>query len=319
MATMPDFIDHRPTSTASAAVASLAQLGVASERVQFVPVGTLESFRGEIVGQVPAPGAPLDDQGEITLYISRGGIAERLPGDLLEPLPTAQDEAKHALEPGQSEDYWPRQVQAYGSGRQLVTVLDRALGRLHRDIGRLSWSLSSLSRDTAFARRALELVHLAELPLTEAEQVLLATILQRLPEWLGPTGGLVTLLEQFLGVPVSVHEHPGPLLELPADERRPLGTAECRLGGSLALGPHFRDSRPTVHVAIGPLPVAEFVALDRDPRWRAKVAALLAIAGPAACDTDFELVLQESDRGARLGDPFRGLLGRTTHLGGDPS
>ena len=316
MVTMPDFIGHHPTSTVDAAVASLGQLGVAGERVQLVPVGPLESFRGEIVGQVPAPGAPLDDHDEITFYVSRGGIAERLPGALLEPLPTAQDEAKHAIEPGQSEDYWQRQVQAYGSGRRLVTVIDRALGRLHRAIGRLSWSLSCLSRDTSFARRALDLVHLGELPLSDEEQVLLSTILQRLPEWLGPAGGLVTMLEQFLGVPVTVQERPGPLLELPAAECRPLGTAQCRLGGALALGPRFHDSRPTIHVSVGPLPVAEFVALDRDPNWRAKVAALLAVCGPAACDTNFDLVLQASDRAACLGDPFGGKLGRTTYLGG---
>ena len=316
MVSMPDFIDHHPTSTANAAVASLAQLGVACERVQLVPVGPLESFRGEVVGQVPAPGTTLDDQCEVTLYISRSGVAERLPGALLEPLPTAQDEAKHALEPGQSDDYWHRQVQAYGSGRRLITVIDRALGRLHRDIGRLSWSLSTLSRDTAFARRALDLVHLGELPLSDEEQVLLSTILQRLPEWLGPAGGLVTVLEQFLGVPVTIQERPGPMLEIPIAERRPLGTGQCRLGGELALGPRFRDSRPTIRVAMGPLSVAEFVVLDQDPRWRAKVAALMAVAGPAACDTDFELVLQGSDRAACLGDPFRGVLGRTTYLSG---
>ena len=80
--------------------------------------------------------------------------------------------------------------------------------------------------------------------------------------------------------------------------------------------PRFRDSRPTINVTVGPLPVAEYVALDRDPSWRAKVAALLAVSGPAACDTDFELVLQESDRAACLGNPFGGRLGRTTYLSG---
>lgn len=318
MANMPDFLDHHPTSTVDAAVASLVQLGVAGERVQLVPVGPLESYRGEIVGQVPAPGMPLNELGDVTLYVSREGLAERLPGALLEPLPSTQDETNQAIEPGQSEDYWQRQVSAYGSGRQFVTVIDRALNRLHRDIGRLSWSLSSLSRDTTFARHALDLVHLGELPLTARERVLLATILQRLPEWIGPTGGIATVLEQFLGVPVTIRDLPGPMLETPVVERRPLGTNRCRIGGELTLGPRFRDPQSTLRVAVGPLPLAEFVALDRDVRWRAKVDALLSITGPAACDTDLALVLQESDRAARLADPLRGVLGRTTYLGDNP-
>jgi len=315
MTTMPNFLDHRPTSTADAAVASLEQLGVAGHRVQFVPVGPLESFKGEIVGQVPVPGTPLDDTQEVTLYISRSGIAERLPIDFLEPLPTIKDEAKHVIESDHSEEYWHRQMKAAGSGRQFITVIDRAINRLRRDIGRLSWSLSSLSRDPVFARHTLDLMHLADLPLTDEEQVLLAALLQRLPEWVGPTGGMVTVLEQFLNVPVTVHEKPGPRLEIPAHERRPLGSARCRLGESLALGPAFNDTRLSLQVAIGPLSLAEYVALDRDRKWRTKVEALLKMISPAACRTDIELVLQPSDRAARLADPLRGILGRTTYLG----
>lgn len=314
MITMPNFLDHRPTSTADAAVASLAQMGVSGDRVQFVPVGPLESFKGEIVGQVPVPGTPLDNSQEVTLYISRSGIAERLPIDFLEPLPTIKDEAKHVIEADHSEEYWHRQVKASGSGRQFITVIDRAINRLRRDIGRLSWSLSSLSRDPVFAQHTLDMMHLTALPLTEEEQVLLATLLQRLPEWAGPTGGIVTVLEQFLNVPVTVHEKPGPRLEIPEHERRPLGSARCRLGESLALGPAFDDSRLALQVAIGPLPLAEYVALDRDVKWRTKVEALLKVISPAACRCDVELVLQPSDRAARLDDPLRGILGRTTYF-----
>ena len=87
------------TSTANAAVASLTRLGVAGKHIEMVPVGPLEGFRGEIVGQVPAPGTTLEAATRVTLYVSRTTLADRLPGSLLEPLPNARDEARQTLEP----------------------------------------------------------------------------------------------------------------------------------------------------------------------------------------------------------------------------
>jgi predicted component of type VI protein secretion system len=67
-------------------------------------------------------------------------------------------------------------------------------------------------------------------------------------------------------------------------------------------------------VELGPLPLAEFVAMQRDERWRAKADALLAMAAPASSQAEWRLVLREDDRGARLGDRQRGRLGSTTWL-----
>lgn len=311
---MPDFLHHRPSSTTEAAVASLARLGIPGDRIDVVPVGPLERYRGEIVGQVPDPGAALDSATHVTLYVSRLGLAERLPGDLLEPVPTAKDATQQALEPGQAEDYWHRQVLAYGPGRRLVTVMDRSLQRLHRDLDQVGWSLAALSQDDTYAGHVLGLVHLDSLPLSREERVFLATELQRLPDRVGTRSGVASILSAFLGVPVTVHERPGPLLSIPDDERRPLGTSGCRLGGELALGPTFRDSRPSLLVELGPLPLAEFVAMQQDERWRAKADALLAMAAPASSQAEWRLVLREDDRGSRLGDRQRGRLGSTTWL-----
>jgi len=311
---MPDFLDHRPTSTADAAVASLTRLGVAGERVDLVPVGPLEGFRGEIVGQVPAPGAILDTTTRITLYVSHNTLSDRLPGSLLEPLPSARDEARQTLEPGQAVDYWQRQVAAYGPGRQLLGVMELATQSLRRDVGRVGWSLASLSQDTTYAEQVLNLVHLADLDLSPEEKVFLATALQRMPDRVGTVSGLEKLLTSFLGVQVTTRERPGPELVVPRSEQRPLGTEGCRLGGSLALGPRFRDSRPTLLLVVGPLSLGEFVALQKDRAWRGKAESLLHVMGPAACHTEWLLMLRQSDRGACLGDTMRGRLGQTTYL-----
>lgn len=312
---MPDFLAHRPTSTVDGAVGTLAKLGVAGDRVHLVPVGPLEDFRGEIVGQVPVPNAPLEPGTRVTLYVSRFGLSDRLPSGILPPLPTAKDAAMHAIEPGQSDDYWELQVQAHDTGRRFFSVIDQLLQQLHRDLGRVRWALSSLSDDPAFARQSLALVHLDELPLADDEQVLLATMLQRWHEWTGPEGGITTVLSRFLGLPVRVRLTDAGELELPASERHALGDEGCRLGGGLALGPRFADPRPKIQAVVGPLSLADFEARDRDPKWWLRAEKLLEACSPASCRHEIVLELASNDRAARIGDRLRGRLGRTTYLG----
>ncbi len=313
---MPDLLRRIPTPRACAAVASLAALGVDPQRVELIPVGPLESFRGEVVGQIPAAGTPLDERTAVILFVARNGLAERLPHEFLEPLPTTQDEAHVAIEPGQTLDFWERQVGAYGPGRRLITVLDKALGRLDRDLERLRDGLSLVGNDPAFARRGLAFVGLADLPLDDQEAIFLASELQRLHRWVGPAAGIATVLEQFLGLPVAIVIARGPGLCLPQALRAPLGTSGARLGEGVLLGPQFVDPAPKIIARIGPVPLSSFLAFDRDATWRAKAQALLAAAAPAGVAYDIDLVLRPQDRHAVLGDPWQARLGRTSYLAG---
>lgn len=314
--TMPDLLCRIPTPSVAAAVASLQALGVDPQRVETVPVSPLESFRGEVVGQVPAPGTPLDDRSEVVLFVARDGLAERLPQGFLEPLPTTQDHANVSIEPGQTLDFYERQVAAYGPGRRFVTVIDRALGRLDRDLERLLDGLSVVGADASFARRALGFLELHDLPLEDREAVFLAAELQRLHRWVGPTAGIETVLAQFLGMPLSLVEQPGPRLRAPAPLRAPLGGGKARLGEGAWLGPDFDDPATTLLVRVGPLPLAQFVAYDRDRAWQTKLLSLLSVVAPAGHAHGFELVLDPADRRTVLGDTWSGRLGRTTYLTG---
>ena len=312
--TMPDLLCRMPTPTVAAAVASLQVLGVDPERIDTIPVSPLEAFRGEVVGQIPSPGTPLDPHTEVVLFVSRDGLAERLPHGFLEPLPTTQDHANVSIEPGQSLDFYERQVGAYGPGRRFVTVIDRALGRLDRDLERVLDGLSVVGNDATFARRSLGFLELADLPLEDREAVFLAAELQRLHRWVGPRAGMQTVLSQFLGLPLEVTETAGPVMSIPPALRAPLGAGKARLGEGVLLGPQFEDPATTLLLRIGPLPLAQFVAYDRDPQWQRKVLALLSVVAPAGHAHALELVLDPADRRAVLGDNWSGRLGRTTHL-----
>ncbi len=314
MAVMPDLLRPTPTPSSDSAVVSLQALGIDPERIELIPVGPLEKYKGGVVGQVPEPGTKLDEHSTITLFVPRDGIAERLPHDFLAPLPTAKNEAAIALEPGQTLDYWERQVLAYDTGRKLINVIDKAMGRLDRDMGRLLWGFTDLGTDDTFARKALDFVGLGELPLEDQEARYLASTLQRLDLWRGTSGGVETLLKQFLGIEVTLEEQEGDELEIPEQVRSPLGGAKARLGGGIALGPRFRDETPVVLAKLGPVGLARHAALDRDKQWHRKVEALLDMTSPASTHHRYVLELRESDRCLALGDPLRARLGRSSYL-----
>lgn len=312
--TMPDLLRGRPTPTAASAVEALQRLGITAERIEVVPIGALEAYKGEVVGQIPRAGDRFDPATPVVLFVSRNGISERLPHDFLEPLPSTEDESRVAIEPGQVMEYWERQVAAYGPGRRFVTVVDKALGRLETSIDRVAMTMSATTSDPAFARRVLEVMGHQELPITDEEALFLAAQAQRLEARCGVTGGMAAILEQLLRIPVRVAEVDGPRLELPPDSRRPLGSAGCVLGGGLPLGRSFRDPVPGLEVRLGPVPLAQYDALDRDPRWHQRVRAFIDLLAPAGCSTAYRLSLREEDRGLVLGDPLRAGLGRTAYL-----
>ncbi len=310
---MPDFMKSRPTPTVDLALSALERLGVAWERVELVPVSPLESFKGEVVGQVPHPGETVGDRDIVTFFVARDGLAERLPHEYLEPLPTTQDEAHVAIEPGQVMEFWERQVTAYGPGRQFISVLDKALNRLDAATGRVGVGLGATSDDPAYFRRVLEIVGYDDLPLSDAEASYVASQMYRLYEDFGPRPGMERLMGDLLGLPVTVEEAPGPWVEVPADDLPRLGQASSRIGHG-ALGRRFQDPQPTLVAHVGPVPLAQHRALDSDPQWHARVRAFLDILAPAGCATDYRLQLHRADRGGRLGDRLRARLGRSTYL-----
>ena len=316
---MPDLITRRPTPSVVAALEGLAALGVDLERVEIIPVSPLEEFKGEIVGQVPHPGDELGARAAITLFVSRDGLSERLPHGLLEPLPTTQDEMHVTLEPGTVPEFWERQVAAFAPGRQFITVIDRALARLGRDIARVETALWSLGHDASLPRGLFEVLGLPDLDFDDDEAFWLATRLHSLPDRIGPSESLASLLGEFLDLPVRCEWVAGPQIELEAADRTPLGTLNARLGESLALGPRFSDAVPALRVRIGPVPAAEHRALDSDPRWWRRIEGMVDLCLPAEMESDVLLELRRSDRGLALGDVLSARLGRSTYLVSDPA
>lgn len=311
---MPDLMARRPTPTAASAVASLQRIGVDPDRIEQIPVSPLESFKGGVVGQVPHPGTAIDERTQVVLYVARDGLAERLPHAFLEPLPTTEDEAHVAIEPGQIMEFWERQVASYKPGRRFITVIDRALSRLDTALGRIEFDLSPLGQDVSFARRILDLVGYGELPLTDEEVFFLAGRMQSLYARFGVLGGMTHLLEGFLGIRVDVVELDGGWRELPASMQRSLGASDALLGQRTVMGPRFRDPKPQIRVDLGPVRAAEHAALDCDERWRKRVHDLVEAMVPADTEWSTRLLLDERDHGMPLGDRLLGRLGRSSWI-----
>ncbi len=307
---MPDFITRRPAPTIEAAVQGLTALGVDYERIDIVPVSPLEWFKGEVVGQVPAAGEPVDANTDVTFYVARDGLAERLPHGFLEPLPTTQDEAHVTIEPGHIPEFWEHQVAAYGEGRRFITVLDRAFYRLEKALGQVELALLPIGNDAAVARSLLDLLEIPDLDLDDAEAFLLAARLHELPQHLGPGEAIAALLGDFLGLPVHSREFGAGEIEMDRADHTPIGGNRARLGEGLALGPRLKDPIPRLCLEVGPVDLAEHRALCRDPRWKQRVDALVGFCLPALVSAEVQVVLKEEDRQLLVGDPLRATSGR---------
>lgn len=125
-----------------------------------------------------------------------------------------------------------------------------------------------------FSRRFLSLLGVDRLPPghhVEAVRLLgLAGLLTQIPRSAASLRCLIS--DYFEGIPVRIDSCVGRWLPIPEDQRNRLATRNTRLGQDLSLGGRVFDVSCTFRVALGPLPIEEFMAFlpcgDKMPELR---------------------------------------------------
>jgi hypothetical protein len=304
-----------PTLRLEDAVRSLTRLGVDLESIRVVPIGIERSWRGEVVGQWPAPGADVHAGTPILLFVTLPGLQDRLPDGIL-PSPATRD-PRHApaIDPSEAADELLLEHRELDPARRLLQILDGWMGRVRAHLARLQDAYDATGPAGTLARFLLDQVGLGGLPADEERAVWLSGALHRLPGVLavpGPTGELLT---ELIDEPVIVVEGAPAAIEIPEEFRCRLGARNTRLGRDLVAGRAFSDARPAATLLAGPesAPEARAAATDPDRRRRAAAwcEAVLPCQGPSAARRE----LLPGDRRMTLGRrPANSVLGVTTIL-----
>lgn len=108
-----------------------------------------------------------------------------------------------------------------------------------------------------------------------------------------PAEVLARLVAHFLGVAARVEEFVGEWLEVPRRDRARLGRA--RVGHDAILGTHRFERGHRFRLVLGPMALAEFLALLPDGRALRPLGALVSLAAGPELDWDARLVLRRSE------------------------
>jgi hypothetical protein len=302
------------------ALRSLLRLGAVLECIHVVPVGIERSWRGEVVGQWPAPGVQVEPGTKILLFVTLPGLQDRLPDGIL-PSPASRDpHHAPAIDPTEASDELLLEHRELDPGRRFLQIVDGWMGRARAHLLRLQDAYDGAGPAEPLARYLLDVVGLADLPADEESAVWLSGTLGRLPGAVAvpdPTGEMLTAL---LEEPTRIAEGPPAAIDVPEEFRNCLGSRNSRLGRDFVPGRAFLDARPSVLVVAGPesAPEARAVTVEPDRRRRAAAwnDATLPSRERAAVYHEIEL----PGRVLRLGRASaNAVLGVTTCLSRPPS
>ncbi|PYS96128.1 MAG: hypothetical protein DMF50_05900 [Acidobacteria bacterium] len=261
-----------PTLRLEDAVRSLVRLGAEIDTLRVVPVGIERSWRGEVVGQWPAPGATVAPGTNVLLFVTLPGLQHRLPDGIL-PSPATRD-ARHgpAIDASEAADELLLEHRELDPGRRFLQILDGWTARARVHLYQLQDAYDGAGAAEPLARHLLDVVGLGALPADEESAVWLSGALYHMPSTVAvaePTGELLTAVLQESA---HVVEGPPASIDIPEEFQHRLGVRNSRLGRDFVAGRTFLDARPSVTVVSGPeaAPEARAAVVESDRRHKAE-------------------------------------------------
>jgi Type VI secretion, TssG len=308
-----------PTLRLEDAMRTLLHLGAALEAVRVVPVGIERSWRGEVVGQSPAPGAMVEPGTPIVLFVTLAGLQDRLPDGFLPSQESRDGRRGPAIDASEAADELMLEHRELDPGRRLLQILDGWMGRARTCLYQIQDAYDGAGSAEPLARYLLEVVGLGRLPADEESAVWLSGTLCHLPSAVAvpaPTGELLTaVLEER----ARVVEGPPARVEIPDELRNRLGSRNSRLGRDLVPGRAFLDARPSVTVVAGPEAAPEARAAVVESARRARAESWGEAMLPSREKPVMRHAVVPRDRLMRLGrTAANAVLGVTTYPGRAP-
>jgi type VI secretion system protein ImpH len=110
-----------------------------------------------------------------------------------------------------------------------------------------------------------------------------------------PPVGLELLVADYLRVATKVEQRVLRWVAIPKERRNRIGTANCRLGVDLSVGERVPDRAGKFRLSLGPLHLAEYVALLPGTTRFATACALARLWAGERFDHDVELILRREE------------------------
>lgn len=294
MTVMPDLVSPRRgvRQTVDAAIPSLLRLGVEMDRIVLESAGP-GWVRGTVVGQRPAPGAPVTPETRVTLRIAGPGAVETLP--------------------------FPMRDSAEGEFRsdELFGLFDNHFLRLSHHLRAAGGMLDLHPDDPEGANRwIVEIFRLSSAPWPPERWYDVARLLPALHRIAGRPEGPALALRAVFRIPASRIRLVSGIAPVPAGRRTRLGTLNGRLGVDALIGDGV-TAHTAVEIDIGPVDLPTYRRLLA-PAERRQREALYRLVLPAHLDHRVRerwLVGKPSDA-VVLGLPDREVaLGVNSYLG----
>jgi hypothetical protein len=294
MSVMPDLVSPRRgvRHSLDSAIPTLLRLGVEMDRIVLQSAGP-GWVKGTVVGQKPAPDAPLTTETRVILQVAGAGALDTAP--------------------------FPMRDSAEGEFRidKLFALFDNHFLRLLHHLRAAGGLLDLHPDDPEGANRwIVEIFRLSSAPWPKERWYDVARLLPSLHRIAGRPEGPALALRAVYRIPASpIRLVPG-IAPVPSEHRTRLGALNGRLGVDALIGDGV-TSFTVVEIDLGPVDLATYRRLDR-PEMRRERMALYRLVLPAHLRREVRerWIVGDRDQPAVLGDRNReAALGVNSYLG----
>ncbi|UCC43991.1 MAG: type VI secretion system baseplate subunit TssG [Candidatus Zixiibacteriota bacterium] len=297
-AVMPQFCDRKFPFRYTVALNILGRMGVSLDRVDLLALGTHENYKGEILGQEPEPGTPLNSDTRITLRVGKASSVDFMPYQFFYGL--------HGVT--SSTGSWEEKA------RSLMAPFDAPLVRYDAAMEFEDLKTSFGCADSNYTADFLGLFNFdAKRDAADLDEMLAwATVFPTFNMWAGNSVSVCRVLQYLFGYQFEIRENTPMTFDLPEGCLYRLGSESDRLGGGLILGKSFTECDSGYEVIVRAVPDNELEDLLPNGRTARRIRRVLEICMPSHLEFRLKIVARPMAR--RIGrDAGSCYLGYSSH------
>lgn len=296
---MPDLCHRGYPFHYATALNLLEKMGVNIDRINIMAVGEHENYKGEILGQKPAPGTPLKPNVDIELKVGYPSAVDQLPFQFFYGLGGKTQRGAD----------WEWQSRRFMAPYDAAVIRHNAAARYQS----LKFSLGVTDKD--HLKHYLDLFDFApDHDFQDISDIIFWTsIMPSFNDWSGNAAGVTEVLQFLFGYRFRIIENTESSFEIPEDIRYRLGSRSGRLGRESIVGRSFSECDSSYRVIISGISRQEVAEFIPGSTGRKKLERVLEICMPN--QLNYRITFDVENRAAILGDKKEAAyLGYSTHL-----
>jgi hypothetical protein len=291
---MPDLSGGSPAHrhTIHSALASLAALAVASERISIRCSGREALPSGTVVAQQPAAGQPLHPDTQIHLHVAGLGFSHALPTGM-----------------------WDSGGESAGGTREIFEAFDDPLQKLRHWFHEGAPLFRIAPEDSAACARWLALFGVDAEEWPRPLWYRLASLIASIPTLACSHAGCAFALDVLFGLSVAAFSWHRTMTVLPSSSLSGLGRQSSRLGVDLLLGDAVEDLA-LLEIELGPVRLATYSYFVEEREGATLLDRVLHMLIPVCTSFALRWMVLDKTKTPQLGMPEENArLGINTHMG----